>query len=126
MENLKKTIEENGILYKLDEATQTYIPQLAVPEEKPLGKYGRMRREFLKKYRKGTYQALIGSGKLNEHCAEIDKTANEYLGRIVRAYAKADGLTEDMKNTDPMKWIGLMNNYKSCAEEFIFSELIYS
>ncbi len=122
---MKKTITENGILYVLDEETGTYIPQISVPEEKPLGKYGRTRWKYLKENQHAYYTALLLSGKLNEHCAEIDDTAYEYVQRIVKSMAKEDNLSENLKNTDPLKWIGMMNNYKACAEEFVYRELIY-
>ena len=93
--------------------------------EKNLGKYGRMRERFLKENKPELYAELVRSGKLFDHCAEIDDTASERVSRIVKSMAQSEGLTEQMKNTDPMKWVGLMNNYKSCAEEEIYNELIY-
>ena len=93
--------------------------------EKYLGKYGRMRERFLKENKPELYAELVRSGKLFDHCAEIDDTASERVNRIVKSMAQSEGLTEHLKNTDPMKWVGLMNNYKSCAEEEIYNELIY-
>ncbi len=93
--------------------------------EKYLGKYGRMRERYLKDYKREMYDELVRDGKLFDHCADIDDTASEWLDRITKSMAKADGLTEEMKNTDTMKWIGLMNNYKHCAEEIICNDLIY-
>ena len=69
---------------------------------------------------------MLIKGTLNEHCAEVEDTAYERLDRMVKAMAKADGITEEMKNTDLLRWVGMMNNYKSCAEEIIISELIYA
>ena len=114
------------IHYVLDEATGTYLTDWELPEQSKLGRYERMRAEFLKENHKGLYQAMLLKGTLNEHCAEVEDTAYERLDRMVKAMAKADGLTEEMKNTDPLHWVGMMNNYKSCAEEIIFSELIYA
>ena len=68
---------------------------------------------------------MLIKGTLDEHLAEIDRTANKYLDRIIKGMAEADGLTEEMKNTDMLRWVGLMNNYKACAEEIILHELIY-
>ncbi len=113
------------IRYVLDEATGTYLPDWELPKQRELGRYGRMRAEFLKENHKGLYQAMLIKGTLNEHCAEVEDTAYERLDRMVKAMAKADGLTEEMKNSDPLHWAGMMNNYKSCAEEILFSELIY-
>lgn len=90
-----------------------------------LGKYGRMRERYLKEYQPELYADLVQSGELYDHCAEIEDTAYAQVNDIVKGMARADGLTEQMKNTDPMKWIGLMNNYKACAEEIIFNELIF-
>ena len=69
---------------------------------------------------------MLIKGTLDEHLAETDRTANEYLDRIIKGMVAADGLTEEMKNTDMLRWVGLMNNYKACAEEFILHEFIYT
>ena len=114
------------IRYVIDEATGTYLPDWELPEQRELGRYGRMRAEFLKENHKGLYQAMLIKGKLNEHCAEVEDTAYVRLDRMVKAMAKADGLTEEMKNIDPLRWVGMMNNYKSCAEEIILNELIFA
>ena len=90
-----------------------------------LGKYGRMREKYLKEYQPELYADLVCNGELYDHCAEIDDTAYAQVNSIVKGMAQVDGLTEQMKNTDPMKWIGLMNNYKVCAEEIVFNELIF-
>lgn len=114
------------IRYVLDETTGTYLPDWELPKQRELGRYGRMRAKFLKENHKVLYQAMLIKGTLNEHCAEVEDTAYERLDRMVKAMAKADGLTEEMKNTNPLRWVGMMNNYKSCAEEVIFSELIFA
>lgn len=113
------------ICYVFDEATGAYLPDWELPQQRELGRYGKMRAKFLKENRKGLYQAMLLKGTLSEHCAEVENTAYERLDRMVKAMADADGLTEEMKNTDPMRWVGMMNNYKNCAEEVIFSEIIY-
>ena len=113
------------IRYVLDEATGTYLPDWELPKQRELGRYGRMRAEFLKGNHKGLYQAMLIKGTLNEHCAKVEDTAYERLDRMVKAMAKADGLNEEMKNTDSLHRVGMMNNYRNCAEEIIFSELIY-
>ena len=114
------------IHYILDEATGTYLPDWELPKQRELGRYGKMRAKFLKENHKGLYQAMLLKGTLNEHCAEVEDTAYERLDRMVKAMAMADGLTEEMKNTDPMRWVGMMNNYKSCAEEMILNDLIFA
>lgn len=85
-----------------------------------------MRAKFLKENHKGLYQAMLIKGTLNKHCVEVENTAYERLDRMIKAMAKSDGLTEEMKNTDPLRWVGMMNNYKSCAEEVILNELIFA
>ena len=125
MENWARKITENSIDYVLDKATETYLPQLEIDNSITLGRYGRMRRDYLKKYNKVLYNTLSLNGQLYEHCAEIEQTALSYRDRIIKGMVEADGLTEEMKNTDMLRWVGLMNNYKACAEEFILHELIY-
>ncbi len=125
MDEMARQITENGIDYVLDEVTETYLPNLKVEPTEPIGKYGRLRKKYLKDYRNPLYQAMLIKGTLDEHLAEIDRTANKYLDRIIKGMAEADGLTEEMKNTDMLRWVGLMNNYKACAEEIILHELIY-
>jgi hypothetical protein len=89
-----------------------------------LGKYGIMRLNYLKNHKKGLYTELLLDNKLTEHLLDIDKTATEQVDRIVKAMAEKDGTNEELKAKDQMKWVGLMNNYRHCAEECI-QNLIY-
>ena len=123
---LAKRITENSIDYVLDEATETYLPNLEIAQTEPIGKYGRLRKKYLRENHNSLYQAMLIKGTLDENLAETDRTANEYLDRIIKGMVAADGLTEEMKNTDMLRWVGLMNNYKACAEEFILHEFIYT
>ena len=102
------------------------IPNLKLSETLEIGKYGRMRRNYLKEHRPVLYNRLLLSEKLYPHLAEIDQTANRRLGQLMDELARSSGADETMKATDPMKWTGLMNTLKSQAEEMILSELIYS
>ena len=105
------------------------IPNLILEEQtevKPLGKYGRMRKNYLKEHRTVLYNNLLLSGKLTAHLQEIDETANRRLEQMMPELAKAAGVTESLKASDPMKWVGLMNNCKAQAEEMILTELIYN
>ena len=103
------------------------LPALTIPDEPvTLGKYGRMRRNYLKEHRPVLYNRLLLSEKLYPHLAEIDSTANRRLGQLMDELKRLSGVDEAMKATDPMKWTGLMNTLKSQAEETILSELIYS
>lgn len=105
-----------------------YIPNIGLPEttdHTPLGKYGRMRRTYLREHRPILWDRMILTGTLFPHLREIDRTANERLDRMIPELAAKAGATEELKARDPMKWVGLMNNCKVQAEEIIFSELIY-
>ena len=95
-------------------------------QQQTLGKYGRMRREYLKNHRPILYNRLILSEKLHSHLSEIDTTANRRLEQMLDELAKANGVTEKMKSENPMLWVQKMNNLKSQAEEAILNELIYS
>ena len=104
------------------------IPDLSLSEqtEAPLGKYGRMRKTYLKEHRPVLFNSLLLSEKLYPHLKEIEDTANSRLERMMPDLMKAAGITESLKATDPMRWTGLMNNCKAQAEESILQELIYS
>lgn len=104
------------------------LPNLLPPQETEvhLGKYALLRRKFLKENRRVTYMNLLTSGKLNSHLMEIERTALTRLEQMVPQMAKAEGVTEELKAADQMKWVGLMNNIRHSAEELILSELIYS
>ena len=96
------------------------------PQPKSLGKYGRMRREYLKAHRPILYNRLILSEKLHSHLTEIDTTASRRMEQMMKELQKANGLTEQMKAANPMLWVQTMNSLKSQAEETILTELIYS
>lgn len=104
------------------------LPDLLPPQEPEtaLGKYGLLRRKYLKEHRKVLFTNLLTSGKLNEHLAEIDRTAKERMEQLVTEMARTEGVTEELKAADPMKWVGLMNSLKAQAEEIILSELVYN
>lgn len=116
--------EELGMTYHPE--GDVMIPDLAVPSEEsqPVGRYGRMWVENMKKQHPGIYSNLILEGKLNAQAQEIDRTANERIEQIVKSMAEKDGTNEDLKARDQMRWVGLMNNYKHSAEEIVLSELI--
>ena len=104
------------------------IPDLKLSEqpEKPLGKYGRMRKAYLKEHRPILYNQLLMSEKLYPHLLEIDETAQSRLEQLMPQLAKDAGATEQLKASDPMKWTGLMNELKAQAEEVILNDLIHS
>lgn len=100
--------------------------KLSETEEKPLGKYGRMRKKYLQEHRPVLWNRLLLTEKLYPHLREIDETASRRLEQMLPELAKAAGATEAMKEADPMKWTGLMNNCKAQAEETILNELVFS
>jgi hypothetical protein len=104
------------------------IPNLLMPQEPEvhLGKYAELRRQYLKKHRRVLYTNLKTSCRLTEHLAEIEQTAKAMVARSVQRMAEAEGLTEQMKEANPMRWTGLMNNLKHSAEEQVLNDLIYA
>ena len=104
------------------------IPDLKLSQqpEKPLGKYGRMRKTYLKEHRPILYNQMLLSEKLYPHLLEIDETAQNRLEQMMPQLAKEAGATEELKASDPMKWVGLMNTCKAQAEEILMAELINS
>ena len=104
------------------------IPDLSLTEQenRPLGKYGRMRRKYLEEHRPILWNQMILTETLFPHLREIEETANRRLEQMMPALMKAAGVTEDLKARDPMAWVGLMNSCKAQAEEVILQELIYN
>lgn len=104
------------------------IPDLHLSEqpEKPLGKYGRMRKAYLKQHRPILYNQLLMTEKLYPHLREIDETARQRLEQMMPELMKSAGVTEALKASDPMRWVGLMNSLKAQAEEIILNELVYN
>ena len=116
---------KTGISYTL--VGDYYLPNLVLePEEKViLNKYGRMRLRYLKEHKKVEYTILFMEGKLNKHLKEIQETATKRVNQIIEELKSKSDLTEDMKNTNMLYWIGTMNTIKQQAEETILKELIY-
>ena len=100
------------------------IPNLTVPKspEKPIGSYGWMRKIFLKNYHPGIYSAMMIKGTLLEHLAEVDEICHKEYVERVKAMAKTQGVTEELKKTDRYKWTGLMNNIGQSVREQILRE----
>ena len=92
----------------------------------PLGKYGRMRKTYLQEHRPILWNQMILSETLYPHLREIDETANQRLAQMMPELMQSAGVTESLKASDPMKWVGLMNSLKAQAEETILAELIYA
>ena len=114
------------VTYRMQNGYQ--VPTLLMPQapEVHLGKYAELRREYLKKHRRVLYTNLKTSGKLTEHLAEIEQTARKMVEQTVTQMAQVEGVTEELKERDPRRWTGLMNNLKHSAEELVLNDLIYS
>ncbi len=109
--------ERDGILY----------PVLAIPEQTdyPIGKYGQIRLDFLKKHRRGTYTSLLVAFKLNAYLAEFDREARSQVEILTSELAKQRGIGESLKETDPLHWIQEVNNCKASAEEVVLQEVVF-
>lgn len=117
--------EQNELHYTL--YGDYYLPDLVLPETEylPLGKYGRMRKTYLMEHQKGLYCRMLMNGSLWQHLHEVDEHAQSTVDVIIARMAEVDGVTEELKATDPMRWIGLVNNYRHCAEELVIREIVY-
>ena len=123
---MKKQIydEKNGMSYTLH--GDYYLPDLVLNEEEPIyGKYGMLRKQFLKEHRSARYQSLLLTGKLNEHLNQTDQEAREQVEMLMEQMTEKQGVTEELKVQDQMKWVGLMNNIKVSAEEIILKNMVY-
>lgn len=122
---MKYLFEEMGGTYRQE--GDDLIPNLALPNEPEcqIGKYGRMRRSYLKEHRPVLYANLLTSGTLHRHFAEIDQACNERMEIIVSAMAKREDVTEALKASDQMVWVRRMNSIRSRAEEIILTKLVY-
>ena len=123
---MKSTFEEMGGTYI--RVGDYFIPDLALDDapEYQIGKYGRMRERYLKEHRRAAYAELKLSGKLDEHLAEIDQTCNERMDTIIAQMKEREGVTEALKASDQMAWVGAMNNIRSRAEEIVLTEVVYA
>ncbi len=122
---MKDTKIINGIAYT--EKNGLYYPNLKLLEQTdyPIGKYGQMRLDFLKKHRRGTYTSLLVAFKLNAHLAEVDREARPMVENMTAEIAKQRGIDENLKSTDQLCWVQEMNNCKASAEEIVLREMIY-
>lgn len=104
------------------------IPNLSLnqQEQQPLGKYGRMRKQYLQEHRPVLWNTMILSEKLFPHLREVDQTANQRLEQMMEELKKSAGVTEELKALNPVMWVGMMNNLHAQAEEVILRELIFS
>ena len=116
--------EKNGMSYTLH--GDYYLPDLVLNEEEPIyGKYGMLRKQFLKEHRSARYQYLLLTGKLNEHLNQTDQEAREQVETLMEQMAEKQSVTEELKVQDQMKWVRLMNNIKASAEEIVLKNMVY-
>ena len=120
---MEKYIEQNGITYEL--RGEQYYPLLELPEQKEVGKYGRLHLEYLKAHRKGYHTTLLMEGTLNRRLCEIDLEAKQMLESIISRLAAERGIDEDLKARDMLRWAAEMNNVKASAEEIVLREVVF-
>lgn len=122
---MKSIFEEMGGTYR--QVGNYFIPNLVSQDDSnyQIGKYGRMRRSYLKEYRKILYNNYVLEGTLFKHLAEIDQACNERIENIVSAMAKQEGVTEALKAADQIEWVRRMNSICNRAEEIVLHELVY-
>ena len=122
---MEKYITKNGIKYEL--RGEQYYPMLEISEQTnyEIGKYGHLYLDFIKTHRRGTYTTLLIENHLNEHRHTIDEQGHEQIDLHIAQMAKQMGVTEELKASDPMRWVQMMNNIKACAEEIVLKEVIY-
>ena len=114
--------EGNGLWY--ERCGDYYLPCVSLPERKPVSVWGQRYRRYLKEHRSAIYTAMLLSGTLDNHVAEIDRQAEEMLDRLTKQMATQEGITEQLKASDQMAWVGAMNNIQARAEEVVRAELI--
>ena len=102
------------------------IPDLTIKvNDKPIGKYGRIRLRYLREHRKGLYTVMLLNGMLQDHLAEIDEAAQKRIEWMVNSCAEQEGIDEALKAHDPMEWVRRMNGIKAQVEEIVLNELVY-
>ena len=102
------------------------IPDLPVPESPKLGKYGMLRRTFLREHRDGIYTGMLLNGTLNSHLEEVDRQAQKMLDDLTEQMKALNGVTKQLKAEDQMRWVQMMNSIRHSAEEVILNDLIYA
>ena len=126
MKTQKSFYEQNGGTYI--QVGDVLLPDLSIGEveQRPIEKYGRMRKRYLKEHRPVLYSDLFLSGRLFQHLVEIDEACVERVELLIRQMAGREGVTEQLKATDQMEWVRRMNSIRSRAEEIVFHELVYA
>ena len=122
---MEKYITQNGIKYEL--RGEQYYPTLEIFKHTnhEIGKYGHLHLDFIKKHRRGTYTTMLTEGSLNEHLHSIDVQVHEQIDLHIAQMAERMGATEELKTSDPMRWVQMMNSIKVSAEEIVLKEVVY-
>ena len=122
----KHIVGENEISYTLGE-DGLYYPDLRLPEgtHYEIGRYGRMRAEYLKEYHRALYLELLLDGNLNEYLHQTDEECYQMMERLVEQMKAKHGVTEQLKSENQMQWVGMMNNIRQCAEEVVLRDIVY-
>ena len=125
MNTNKSFFERNGGTYS--QVGDYRLPNLTIneTEQRPIGKYGRMRKRYLKEHRPVLYTNLLVTGKLDQHLAEIDEACEERMELIMQQMARQESVTESLKATDQMAWVARMNSIRNRAEEIVLQESVY-
>lgn len=122
---MKSLFEQMGGTYSI--VGDYVLPDLILPSQKQssFGKYGMLRKTYLKARKKALYSQLIITGKLFDHLHEVDTQAQEMFEMLLKQMAEKQGITEQLKSIDQLAWVGAMKNIKACAEEMVFKEIIF-
>ena len=123
---VQSIFEEMGGRY--ERQGEYILPCLTIPPEKeqPIDLFGRRHLDYLREYRKITYTNLLTSGRLNAYLADIDRQAQERFERLIEGMKQAQGITEQLKAENALKWTGRMNNIRACAREIVEKEIIFA
>ena len=123
---MKSIFEEMGGTYRRE--GDYLIPNLELPdtEHDQIGKYGRLRQTYLREHRPVIYNTMLLNGTLNRHLAETDKICSERMGRMIAQMAEHEGVTEILKASAQLEWVGRMNNIRNRAEEIVLTEVVYA
>ncbi len=122
---MEQYIEKNGIQYELRGEQYYPLLEIAPQNEQPIGKYGQMRLDFLKKHRRGTYTILLTECRLSTYLSDIDQETRSQVEILTVELAKQRGIDENLKATNPLLWVQEMNNCKAIAEEVVLWEVVY-
>ena len=121
---MKSVFEKMGGTYRRE--GDYFVPNLELPDTKhyQIGKYGHLRQTYLREYRPSLCNDLTLSGTLYRHLAEVDQTCYERMDLLIRQMAEREGVTEALKASDQLEWVGRMNNIRSRAEEIVLAEVV--